>query len=814
MKKIISFSAALVIMLSGLSAVSCGKRTKENNDIKTNNTSDGVSEEKLPGYASPGPKVDVSSITGYYTMETVKMPDDAEYIYSVSNAENDEFQILYMPKNSRTKRIYLSDRDLSSFSFIERELPEEAISADYYEIIASDTDKYSDASVIYLIEDHGGLKMPEENDRDFDYEAYYNNCAASFLLVNYADNKVVSSFPIEFPDSDADPNGTFSIFEFDDYLMILRDSSIIFRINKADGSVSEITRLKADENCEDLWLAPFHFIKDRDGDLYVLRTNTEDCDLENQERPGRPSGIKYELCKLEGDSLSEPFITFHDDYCNPQTGYGKYKFIYLNDTALYGICDDGSQEEIINWYNSDLEPMSVFPVGNDEFIGIKAPPPEREATSELVKLKPGDISALAEKTELTIGVLVAPNDSPVETLRKEFNAANDRYHLKNVVYGDPNELVRGDESSGYADNSHEVFTKAYSQLCEDIQNGNGPDIVMGLYYGDFYRLAKNGALADMDQFLDGRSGYTRDDVFPAITKAMSAKDGKIYGLPASFTCDCLFVKNKFWDKPTWTMDEMLKFYDNAPDSAVNMYNYIVRSSMFEALKDSAYDVIDYDKGECHFDSDDFIKRLEFSKRFLPYYEDGLGEIYDYPEFSQEYRNDMFKWFGADKTLVINGAADTWINIIKDIQGNGEEINLVGYPTDNSERGGMIRPMNCYYITSSCQDKDGAWEFVAKALGNNQGIYSCFKPETRNIINKEVGVEHTASGIPVPSLTTEQADMLYDYLCKCSNAAVEYDDDMTTAIYEEANKYFTDLCSAKDAANAIQSRVSEIMKKYR
>ena len=66
-------------------------------------------------------------------METVKMPDDAEYIYSVSNAENDEFQILYMPKNSRTKKIYLTDGELSSFSFIERELPEEAISADYYD---------------------------------------------------------------------------------------------------------------------------------------------------------------------------------------------------------------------------------------------------------------------------------------------------------------------------------------------------------------------------------------------------------------------------------------------------------------------------------------------------------------------------------------------------------------------------------------------------------------------------------------------------------------------------------------------------------
>ena len=57
-------------------------------------------------------------------------------------------------------------------------------------------------------------------------------------------------------------------------------------------------------------------------------------------------------------------------------------------------------------------------------------------------------------------------------------------------------------------------------------------------------------------------------------------------------------------------------------------------------------------------------------------------------------------------------------------------------------------------------------------------------------------------------------MLYDYLCKCDNIAVEYDDDMSTVIYEEADKYFAGECSAEDAAKSIQSRVSEIMKKYK
>ena len=140
--------------------------------------------------------------------------------------------------------------------------------------------------------------------------------------------------------------------------------------------------------------------------------------------------------------------------------------------------------------------------------------------------------------------------------------------------------------------------------------------------------------------------------------------------------------------------------------------------------------------------------------------------------------------------------------------------MVGYPTDDSERGGLIKPEFLYCITSSCQDKDGAWEFVSKALTSPYDVFSCFKPETKNILNSEIGVEHTASGIPVPSLTAEQADMLYDYLCKCDNTAVEYDHDMSNAIHEEADKYFAGECSAEDAAKSIQSRVSEIMKKYK
>lgn len=792
MKKIISFSAALVIMLSGICATSCGKRTEENNNKENNSISDDISGDELSGVASLGQKVDVSGITGYYTAEKVNMPADVEYIYSVCETDNDELQLMYSVRNPYEKKIYLADRELSVFSFIKRELPEEVISADYYEIMTSDTDTYSNASVIYLIEDHGGLKLPEEHDENYDYDAYYDNCAESYLLVNYSDNKIVSSFTLELPEADGyGSDGINDILEFDDHLLVVYDNRILLRINKADGYVTQIMETEIIHH----WYRPLVIMKDCNGETYAIRLNADEFDREHQYLPGEQTGMKYELCKLEGNSLAEPLITIEENEGYPQKGYGKYKFLLNKTDALYGVCGDGSMEEIINWENSNLDLMEVFPLGNDEFLGIKEKATAYGSESEYFKLKPGDVSALAEKSELTLGVVMYDKGVTNEIV-KDFNRNNDRYHVRTVVYGDPDEVV----DDGYKDNTIEVIDKAFSQLCDDIRNGNGPDIVMGLGYGDYCRLANNEALVDMDQFLDGRNGYTRDDVFPAIIKSMSAKDGKIYGLPGSFYCESLIVKNKFWDKPTWTMDEMLEFYDNAPDSAAHMYDDTKRLYMFADMLASAYGVIDYDKGECHFDSDDFIKRLEFANRFLS---DDEG-----------FDSDQYAWFGTDKTLVIKDNVNSQINIVKDLQGSGEEINMVGYPTDDSERGGMINPEFLYCITSSCQDKDGAWEFVSKALTFPYDVFSCFKPETRNILNSEIGVEHTASGIPVPSLTAEQADMLYDYLCKCDNTAVEYDHDMSNTILEEADKYFAGECSAEDAAKSIQSRVSEIMKKYK
>ncbi|WP_294754643.1 extracellular solute-binding protein [uncultured Ruminococcus sp.] len=792
MKKIISFSAALVIMLSGICATSCGKRTEENNNKENSSISDDISGDELSGVASLGQKVDVSGITGYYTAEKVNMPADVEYIYSVCETDNDELQLMYSVRNPYEKKIYLADRELSVFSFIKRELPEEVISADYYEIMTSDTDTYSNASVIYLIEDHGGLKLPEEHDENYDYDAYYDNCAESYLLVNYSDNKIVSSFTLELPEADGyGSDGINDILEFDDHLLVVYDNRILLRINKADGYVTQIMETEIIHH----WYRPLVIMKDCNGETYAIRLNADEFDREHQYLPGEQTGMKYELCKLEGNSLAEPLITIEENEGYPQKGYGKYKFLLNKTDALYGVCGDGSMEEIINWENSNLDLMEVFPLGNDEFLGIKEKATAYGSESEYFKLKPGDVSALAEKSELTLGVVMYDKGVTNEIV-KDFNRNNDRYHVRTVVYGDPDEVV----DDGYKDNTIEVIDKAFSQLCDDIRNGNGPDIVMGLGYGDYCRLANNEALVDMDQFLDGRNGYTRDDVFPAIIKSMSAKDGKIYGLPGSFYCESLIVKNKFWDKPTWTMDEMLEFYDNAPDSAAHMYDDTKRLYMFADMLASAYGVIDYDKGECHFDSDDFIKRLEFANRFLS---DDEG-----------FDSDQYAWFGTDKTLVIKDNVNSQINIVKDLQGSGEEINMVGYPTDDSERGGMINPEFLYCITSSCQDKDGAWEFVSKALTFPYDVFSCFKPETRNILNSEIGVEHTASGIPVPSLTAEQADMLYDYLCKCDNTAVEYDHDMSNTILEEADKYFAGECSAEDAAKSIQSRVSEIMKKYK
>ena len=94
MKKLMSFSTALVLMLTGISTFSCGQKVDNVNEISD------LSEISIPEPINAGAKVDISSITGYYQMEEIAVPDDVFYVSDIYPLGNNEFRLYYESKNT------------------------------------------------------------------------------------------------------------------------------------------------------------------------------------------------------------------------------------------------------------------------------------------------------------------------------------------------------------------------------------------------------------------------------------------------------------------------------------------------------------------------------------------------------------------------------------------------------------------------------------------------------------------------------------------------------------------------------------------
>ncbi|HRU99096.1 MAG TPA: hypothetical protein P5092_16900 [Ruminococcus sp.] len=390
MNKLISVSAALVIMVSCICASSCGRQTGFSIEENQAMNAESVTEEQLTANlsestvtetsAAESEPVDLSGIPDHYTSEEIKLPEDIDYIYEITNVGGNEFRLAYDAGFEEGLKEYYTDRDISNFTFVETEVPQECGSVDFY-VAMNDMETISDGCIIYLLQDHGGIKAPDEFDENFDYASYNKNCKKTYIMAEYKDGKVVRTIPIKFAEGTEGDN-LMQVADFEDQMLYIKGAGELYSINKADGSVNRIADLTEGVSPEVIenYCFESYILKGRDGDPYIAYTDTESGE----------EGV-YKIRKVEGDSLSDSFFTFKIDVFFPVAGYGKYQFVVYGDNYVSGICDDGSMETIIDLKKSGLPEMNLCALGNGEFLGYYNIGEEAEdATHEphLVKLTP------------------------------------------------------------------------------------------------------------------------------------------------------------------------------------------------------------------------------------------------------------------------------------------------------------------------------------------------------------------------------------------------------------------------------------------
>ena len=271
------------------------------------------------------------------------------------------------------------------------------------------------------------------------------------------------------------------------------------------------------------------------------------------------------------------------------------------------------------------------------------------------------------------------------------------------------ELQRiGRENTGDVKNAEVMYHT--SPLTADLSN---------VYWMPYRQMAQKGYLEDLWSYIENDPDLGRESVLEAPLKAAEV-DGGLYMLFSEFAINTLIgSKDMFGDRWGWTMEEMKEaFASMPPDSTVLQFD-ATQYRVFRTLMSHMLDqYVDWEAGECHFDNDDFRGMVEFLKLFPAECDTGLK--------GQEIKKRIV-WDRLDGQQMLETVT---FGELSDVQFDNYCFNggadYIGYPTADGSPGRSFVPFGSKLgMSSVCQNKEAAWEFMRKLIlpryGRNTGL---------------------------------------------------------------------------------------------
>ena len=449
-------------------------------------------------------------------------------------------------------------------------------------------------------------------------------------------------------------------------------------------------------------------------------------------------------------------------------------------------------------------------------------------------------TAFEKKEKITVTVaFVGGIYNPAQYVNM-FNYSQDEYTVRIVDY------------DKYRDENDPNSDAPLQQLKLDIVSGDAPDVIAVCDNGLMKNLELKGTFANLYDFMENDPEVNRDALMPNVLRALENKDGNLYRIAPTFWVGTMAVKEKFGQNENWSFDDMIDFFDNAPATADHVYDTHERDDMFETMLYGMDELIDYDNAKCYFDSDDFVRMLEFCNRFPEKLEKpseldtgALGEYWYDRETWLKKDRELFKFFsvsGGNNAYLRSNGIITAVDVMSNMKYLyfGDDITLVGYPSDNGSGGRLTLDGNQFAILNSSKVKDGAWQFVRSFLTKETQTYyrdpkqhdfdnivtsfsvrkDCFDNQMDFLKNiwewDEWKQEYVVTdkfeyeGTTVYPLSDEEYTKLREYVTSCDTIYGNIDEDIISICKEEADAYFHGDCTAIQAADRIQSRCSILL----
>ena len=520
-----------------------------------------------------------------------------------------------------------------------------------------------------------------------------------------------------------------------------------------------------------------------------------------------------------------------------------YDFYYADNNNIFGYtAKTDTKEKLVNWLACDVDTnnMNGYAMLSDSRVAALMQDWSTDPTTyQLIVLHRVDASEIKEKKVLTLACMYL--DWNLRSMIVEYNKTNDEYRINVVDY------------SEYA--TDDDYNAGVTKLTTEIISGSVPDIFLTSNL-PIDKYAAKGVIADLNTFMDGGNGLSRDYFVPQVMSALE-KDGKLYELPTSFSVQTAYALSSIASQyDTWNVaavqDAMTQLQEGA---TVFSDGWTKNTALSNCLSRNLSAFVDWTTGKCEFDSEAFQQLLAFCNSFPAETSDGDGAI-AYAS-SADIAVDDAMW-ESDATRITNGkqlmsttGMYSFDSYIWNVYAIRDKITFTGYPTEDGS-GSSFELQMPMAISSVTKYPDAAWDFVCSiikkmnTIDENNYYYgfpisqAAFDAEMTDIMTEQYQLDENGEQVDwdgdgepdkairgsyetmengetvykdVYALTQEDIDQILGVINN-TRSVYDYDQEILDIITDEVAAYFAGDKDVQTTASMIQSRVNLYVQEQR
>lgn len=349
------------------------------------------------------------------------------------------------------------------------------------------------------------------------------------------------------------------------------------------------------------------------------------------------------------------------------------------------------------------------------------------------------------------------------------------------------------------------------RLHMDIVSGEAPDIIeLSAFYPNFY--ASKGVLTDLKPFFSNDPEVKLENLSPALVK-LSEYNGGLYELAPCFDLYTLSGDESLvGERKEWGMARFLELADQY-DLSTLLGADMTRESFMENYLLFEHSLVDYEQGKCDFEQGSFVKMLELSAELPSDAEVQRGD-------------DMFgALYAGEQKLALTTLGTDPVGTVAYLDTIfGGDARFAGFPTENGS-GTLILPAYRFGICENSRNKEAAWDFIRFILSENiqndrklmpgiPSVSACteerlktlsahYQDDKMKLFTYYNGAEVTIVPRPADDKTLNKIKALTENM----DGFGQTDENVMQAVAQEAEKFYSGIISAEEAASNIQSRMS-------